>query len=121
MGTTIGINTTILFSALLFIVVNVNKRFNSNLVWMKRGFWIFNLSLFFFWCSLLIAGFKKSYWMYGGQKKLFSEMQDSLLPVYAAIMIFGVGIVIAISMISIPILKQFLRKAKQQNVISIDH
>ena len=121
MGTTIGINTTILFSALLFIVVSVNKKFNSNLVWMKLGFWIYNLSLFFFWCSLLIAGFKRSYWMYGSKGKLFSEMQDSLLTVYVAIMIFGVGIVIAISMISIPILKQLLRKVKQQNVLSIDH
>lgn len=113
MGTTIGINTTILFSALLFILGKLNPTFNTNQFSLRRGLQLFNITLFFFWCSLLTAGIKKSYWMYFSKKGLFSEMQDAMLAVYVLIFVFGTGLVIALCMISFPILKEFLRKIKR--------
>jgi Cbb3-type cytochrome oxidase, subunit 1 len=113
MGTTIGINTTILFSALLFIVGKVNPTFNTNQFSLRRGLQLFNISLFFFWCSLLMAGIKKSYWMYFSKEGLFSEMQDALTTVYISIFVFGTGLVIALCMISFPVLKEYVKKIKE--------
>ena len=108
MGATIGINTTILFSAILFIIHKVNPKVDTSQLMIKRGLQVFNISLFFFWCSLLIAGIKKSHWMYFTKEVLFSEMHEAMTMVYAAIFVFGSGLVLAIFMITIPILKVFL-------------
>jgi nitric oxide reductase subunit B len=112
MGTTIGINTTILFSALLFVVGKSNRTFNTNQFSIKRGLQLFNFSLFFFWCSLLAAGIKKSYWMYFSKEGLFSEMQDALSMVYISIFVFGTTLSVSIFMISLPVLKEFVSRLK---------
>ncbi len=112
MGTTIGINTTILFSALFFIVHQIYPEFKTDRKWIQRGFISFNISLFFFWISLLIAGGKRSYWMYVSKTGLFSEMQDSLVPYYISFFIFGIGIFISLLIVATPIFKAFLQKIK---------
>ncbi len=114
MGTTIGINTTILLSALLFTTSKVNKHFVTDRFLIKKGFIIFNISLFFFWCSLLVAGIKKSYWMYVVKEGLFSEMQEGLTLVFISFFVFGVGLFIAIVMISIPVVKVFLAGIREK-------
>ncbi len=114
MGTTIGINTTILFAALLFIVSYIDKEFNKKQPLIKRGFVLFNISLFFFLVSLLIAGFKKSYWTYAVKDGVFSQLQDSLILVYSFFFVFGLGIVISLIMISIPILKRIIKSIKEE-------
>ncbi len=112
MGTTIGINTTILFSALFFILHQLYPDFETDRKWVKRGFVSFNISLFFFWISLLIAGGKKSYWMYVSKNGLFSEMQDSLIPYYISFFIFGIGIFVSLLIVAFPIFKAFFHKIK---------
>ncbi|HBC02618.1 MAG TPA: hypothetical protein DC015_00085, partial [Aequorivita sp.] len=82
MGTTIGINTTILFSALFFIAHYVRPQLKTDTKWVKRGFVAFNISLFIFFVSLIIAGAKRSYWMYVSKEGSFAEMQDSIVPYY---------------------------------------
>ena len=114
MGTTIGINTTILFAALLFIVSNIHKEFNAKQPLLKRGFVLFNTSLFFFLVALLIAGFKKSYWTYAVKNGIFSELQDSLFLVYIFFFVFGLGIFISLIMMSIPILKGIIKSLKEE-------
>ncbi len=111
MGTTIGINTTILFAALFFIVSKINPLFNTNRFAIKNGRNLFRVSLFLFWITLLIAGVKKSYWMYFSENIIFSEMQDSLYYVYLAIFVFGMGLVISILMLSIPLLRAIFKNA----------
>ena len=112
MGTTIGINTTILFSALFFIAHQLNPKLKTDRKWVKRGFFSFNISLLFFWISLLIAGGKRSYWMYVSKEGLFSEMQDSLIPYYISFFIFGIAIFISLVIVAFPIFKAFLQKIK---------
>ena len=112
MGTTIGINTTILFSALFFILKNLYPEFETDKKWIKRGYVSFNISLFFFWVSLLIAGGKKSYWMYVSKTGLFSEMQASLIPYYISFFIFGIGIFVSLFIVAFPVFRLFLLKIK---------
>ncbi|PHR13151.1 MAG: hypothetical protein COA40_06525 [Aequorivita sp.] len=112
MGTTIGINTTILFSALFFIVHQIYPQFKTDRKWVRRGFFSFNISLFLFWISLLLAGGKRSYWMYVSKSGLFSEMQDLLVPYYISFFIFGIGIFVSLIIVSYPIFKALLQKIK---------
>jgi nitric oxide reductase subunit B len=105
MGTTIGINTTILLASLLYIARRLNPSMDTRLA--EKGVKIFNVSLFFFWVSLLIAGVKKSIWMYFSNNIPFGNMQDSLHWVYVSFVVFGIGIFIGIGLIAIPLLKTF--------------
>ncbi len=112
MGTTIGINTTILFSALFFIVHQLYPSFKTDGKWVKRGFVSFNISLFIFFVSLIIAGGKRSYWMYVSKSGSFSEMQDSLIPYFISFFIFGIAIFVSLSIVAFPLFKAFLQKIK---------
>lgn len=112
MGTTIGINTTILFSALLFIVSKL--KFNTGLLQpiMGIGFKLFNGSLFLFFSTLLYAGYKRSEWMYNDSPEAFGQMQDALMPTYLVFFVCGVALFVAIFMICLPLLKQLIRNVK---------
>ncbi|MAB37782.1 MAG: hypothetical protein CL528_11085 [Aequorivita sp.] len=112
MGTTIGINTTILFSALFFIAHYVRPQLKTDTKWVKRGFVAFNISLFIFFVSLIIAGAKRSYWMYVSKEGSFAEMQDSIVPYYISFFIFGIGIFISLLIVATPIFKVLLHKIK---------
>jgi nitric oxide reductase subunit B len=112
MGTTIGINTTILFSALFFIAHYVRPTLQTDTKWVKRGFVAFNISLFIFFVSLIIAGAKRSYWMYVSKEGSFAEMQDSIVPYYISFFIFGIGIFVSLLIVATPIFKALLQKIK---------
>jgi len=112
MGTTIGINTTILFSALFFIIHHLYPEFQTDKKWVKRGFVSFNISLLIFFVSLIIAGAKRSYWMYVSRDGSFSEMQDSLVPYYISFFIFGIAIFVSLSIVAFPLFKAFFQKIK---------
>lgn len=112
MGSTIGINTTILLASALFIVSKLNSKNNTNRFLIRKGYLLFNVSLFLFWCSLLVAGVKKSHWMYFTEEVHFSEMQNSLYYIYIAFFVFGIGIATSIVMLSIPLLKVLFRSIK---------
>ncbi|HPE82482.1 MAG: cbb3-type cytochrome c oxidase subunit I [Aequorivita sp.] len=112
MGTTIGINTTILFSALFFIAHRLQPRRQMDTPWVMRGFMVFNISLFIFFVSLIIAGAKRSYWMYVSKEGSFAEMQDSIVPYYISFFIFGIGIFVSLLIVANPIFKVFLQKIK---------
>jgi nitric oxide reductase subunit B len=113
MGTTIGINTTILLASVFFIVSKIRPTFNIHQFSIKKGHLLFRVSFFLFWISLLVAGIKKSHWLYFSENVLFSEMQDSLYFVYIAIFIFGVGLTISIILLCIPLLKVILQNIKE--------
>ncbi len=113
MGTTIGINTTILLASVFFIVSKIRPTFNIHQFSIKKGHLLFRVSFFLFWISLLVAGIKKSHWLYFSENILFSEMQDSLYFVYIAIFIFGVGLTISLILLCIPLLKVILQNIKE--------
>ena len=112
MGTTIGINTTILFSALFFIAHHLRPKLKMDTRWVMRGFVAFNISLFIFFVSLIIAGAKRSYWMYVSKEGSFAEMQDSIVPYYISFFIFGIGIFVSLLIVAMPIFKALLQKIK---------
>ncbi len=109
MGTTIGINTTILLASVLFIVSKVNPNFNFKAGHFQWGYTLFNSCLLVFWISLLLAGVKKSNWMYFTKDIPFSAMQESLFWYYLVFLLFGIGIFIGLLLIVIPSLKQLLK------------
>lgn len=112
MGTTIGINTTILLASVFFIVQKVQPNFNITSVFIKRSYYLFNGSLFFFFCTLLYAGVKRSNWMYFTKDVHFSEMQDGLYSTYIAFFVFGVGLTISIVLLGTVLLKAFIKGLK---------
>jgi nitric oxide reductase subunit B len=110
MGTTIGINSTILLASVFFIVSKLNPEFNVKQFIIQKGFLLFRVSLLFFWILLLVAGIKKSHWMYFSENVLFSEMQESLYLVYVGILVFGIGLTLALIMLAVPLLRNLLGK-----------
>ena len=114
MATTIGINTTILFSALFYIIHHLRPDFETDRKWVKRGFFGFNISLLIFTISLMIAGGKRSYWMYISKEGSFSEMQDSLIPYYISFFVFGIAIFIFLLIVALPIFKVLLLKLREK-------
>lgn len=112
MGTTIGINTSILLASLFFIVSKLRFKNVINTISMKRNIILYNVVLFMFWLVLLIAGVKRSYWMYFTEDVPFSQMQDSLYYIYIAFFGFGAILVVSILMIIIPLFKAFLKAIK---------
>ncbi len=112
MGTTIGINTTILLASVFFIVSKLNPEFNVNRFLIQKGYLLFKISLLLFWILLLVAGIKKSHWMYFSENVLFSEMQENLHLVYAGILVFGIGLTMSIIMLAVPLLKNLIVRRK---------
>jgi nitric oxide reductase subunit B len=112
MGTTIGINTSILFSSVYFIVGNINNKIPRTTPMMKIGLKLFNLSLLLFLISLLVAGIKSSHWIHFSKQILFSELQDAQYLVYLIIFVSGFGLLVAIYMVVLPVLKELIHKVR---------
>lgn len=113
MGTTIGINTLILLSSIAFIIDSENK---FTLVSEKRiafGIKIFNFSFLIFWASLLLMGIKKGYWTFFSKHESFSQLQDSLHWIYVLFVIFGLGIIVGLSIIIFTFLKKIIYNAEK--------
>jgi len=109
MGTTIGINTTILFSSFFYIVGDIKLQNQKITNKIKKGLLFFNISLMSFILTLLIAGVKKSYWTHYSDSSIFSRMQDSQYFVYVFLFLSGICLATSIYMIVIPLLKKIIR------------
>ena len=101
MGTTIGINSTILIAAIFYIVSKENK-FSLN-KYKKRlniAFWLFHISLLVFWGSLLYSGYLKGIWdQMDMPKTSFSEFITDLKPVIHVLVSGGLFLFISIEFI----------------------
>lgn len=105
MGTTIGINSMILFAACFdFLKPNVYRETkpSKKLIFV---FWLLQISLLFFWLSLNIAGIKKGIWQLNEQQVSYSKMMESLQPYFIVFVIAGLGLFIAFSALSIKLLR----------------
>lgn len=118
MGTTIGINTTILLASVFFIVQKVMPNFKAATTFTKRSYYLFNISLFCFFCTLLYAGVKRSNWMYFTKNVHFSEMQDSLHTTYIVFFVFGIGLAISIVLLATVLIKALIKSIAKKSTIS---
>jgi nitric oxide reductase subunit B len=106
MGTTIGINTPILFGALYFIFQQSEKSLGSNRL-VKSGCWIFHISLIIFVAALLIMGVIRSGWIYAGWFDSFREMQSGSLVPTIIFLFSGIGVLTGLFLISMPVLRMY--------------
>lgn len=82
MGTTIGINSMILFAACFEFIVPKNYIQNGSGSILKITYWGTQLSLFVLWISLNTAGIKKGLWQQSIHQIPFSKMMSSLQPLF---------------------------------------
>ena len=106
MGTTIGINTTILLASVFYIVnLEAGKHIIKFERIMKIGYWLFNFSLGVFFVSLLMGGLEKSVWLFFTDNPgSFGEMQDKIQPYMYVFLGAGFTLLTGILMIALPLL-----------------
>jgi nitric oxide reductase subunit B len=106
MGSTIGINSMILLASIFYILYDckVISEKDRNLKFVRKGFWIMNISLLIFWINLIGIGILKSY--YSFQDLHHQQIMSLLSPYFVGFLIFGIGIFIGVLLIVLPILKK---------------
>jgi nitric oxide reductase subunit B len=114
MGSTIGINTTILIASCLFLIPDIAKHQFSIRQgrFISIGFWIMNIILLFFWMALIVAGYNKGY-LVVEDKLTFQEIMLQIRPYLMVVAITGTVIFIGMLMIFVPALKliaDYIRK-----------
>lgn len=107
MGTTIGINTLILFSSVTYIF-NTEFSFNEKTIkYLKIGVRTFHISFLLFWICLLTMGLKKSVWLFGNSTDPFSKFQESQHALNIAFVVFGFGIITGFGIIIFNLMNTF--------------
>lgn len=110
MGTTIGINTLILFSSITYIF-NTEFSFSERTVKnLKKAIHLFHISFILFWITLLIMGLKKGVWQFGNSNETFSKFQESLHVFNLAFVLFGIGMIVGFGIIITQLIKTYQRK-----------
>lgn len=109
MGTTIGINTMILFASLFYIASRIDNTIDIKQTKLIKAFYLFNGSLAVFFGALIAAGLKRSEWMYFSKNVPFGEMKISLANNYFVFLSSGIVMFIGILLLSIPLFKTFLK------------
>ena len=112
MGSTIGINSMILFAA-IFYMISENRKEEFNKAQLKliyRGLWITNISLVIFWVSLIFSGVLKSYYTF--QNLSFQQIISNLHSYFEVFAISGLALFIGIIMIIIPLISKISNKQR---------
>lgn len=116
MGTTIGINSMILFAA-CFEFLNVKDKIKpSTLKFVKYNFWIVQVTLLLFWLALIFAGVKKAFWQMSENRDAYSSMMDSLSPYFITIVIVGTILAISLTSLAVVSIKSFFSNKTIQNL-----
>ena len=105
MGSTIGINTMILFASLYYIF-EMNEGDVQNRK-TKIGFWVVNISLLVFWVTLIMSGIVKA--IENDRGTTFQKMMLQLQPWFKSLNSAGLGIFVGVVLLSIPLLTKFKR------------
>ncbi len=105
MGSTIGINTTILFASVLFIAGEMRR---EALVVQGRsftttGYWIFNGSLLLFFLCLIAAGIVKG-WFTVMSDLPFQQIMLKVRPYLIGFAVAGIGLFTGISMLAMRVI-----------------
>lgn len=116
MGSTIGINTMILLSSVVFLVGNLIKspisvKTTKVITW---GFWTANISLLVFFTSLILAGAEKGK-MVVENKLSFQEMMQQIVPYMITFACSGIGLFIGLLLATVPLLFLLVKYFKQDS------
>ena len=104
MGTTIGINTMILFAACFeFLIPRREQGWQSNPI-LSISFWGLQICLFVFWLSLNIAGIQKGIWQMSNPQSSYSKMMDSLHLYFEWVLFSGFGLLLTLGTLSFTLL-----------------
>jgi nitric oxide reductase subunit B len=107
MGTTIGINSSILLASVSFIVsrlIKESKLEDSKVV--TAGFYIFNWSLLIFWVVLIWGGIYKALFMSETPTAAFSSLQEGSSSIFIAFIISGCILFSGLAMITLPMINK---------------
>jgi len=109
MGTTIGINTSILLASVSYIISDLkkNNKLNNN-KFIIAGYYSFNSILLLFLVVLISGGVFKSIWMNNNLDTTFGALQEDSSPIFIAFIATGLALFISIILIIIPMIKQLL-------------
>ncbi len=110
MGTTIGINTTILLASVSFIaskLIGSNRLPHQKL--MIAGYYIFNVSLFIFWISLIVGGIYKAIRLSAEPDLVYSQFHDGAHSIFLVFILSGVSLFAGIVLMSCPLIKQLIK------------
>ena len=110
MGTTIGINSFLLFALYFEILKEKISTTTKNLRIIKTGFWLSNISLAIFWVVLIVMGILKTKWQMNNDLIVFGDLMKQLRPLYYIFFIAGLSLSIGIVLISIPLLKSLIKR-----------
>jgi len=118
MGTTIGINTCILFASVSFILSKLKKETIVSRL-NKFSFYFFNGSLLVFWVALIAMGVKKSLWQLNQESQVFSQLHEESHVFYLVFIVAGSFMFISLLMIVVPMIKgliPFVRYRKERKI-----
>ncbi len=118
MGTTIGINSMILFAACFEFLANDGVLFRVHRRWLNNSFWVAQAALFSFWLSLNIAGVKKGLWQMSEVRIPFSKMMEGLRLWFGVFACSGVVLATTLGTIAFLLLRFYwvtnVRRAKNR-------
>jgi len=101
MGTTIGINSMILFAACFEFLNQGRTGARSYPKFLRRSFWLLQISLLVFWLSLNLAGIKKALWQMSDNQMSYSRMMDTLHLYFSTFFLAGTGLFISIALVAL--------------------
>ncbi len=105
MGTTIGINSMILFASVSFILRNIEEK--TSLVRKKYilfGYYLLNISLFIFWITLIVSGILKAVLTSEILNKNFQSIEASLNTSFIVFFFSGLFLFLGILVIALPMI-----------------
>ena len=112
MGTTIGINSMLLF-AFVYDILGKQQLQKTNAKLFNYGYFIANISLFVFCIALVIAGIIRSKWQMSENQEAFGTMMQQMLPLMVLFCISGIVLALGFLML----LKHLLSDIKSKKNI----
>lgn len=94
MGTTIGINSMIIFAVCFEFLLPKDFYNSKRKKYLNIAFWGTQISLFIFWLSLNIIGIQKGFWQQSMPQISFSKMMLSLKPLFSVFAFSGIAVMV---------------------------
>jgi len=95
MGTTIGINTMILFAAVFMFFTPKTAHEGKPSIVLRSTFWVIQIALLCLFLSLKTAGLLKGFWQLDENQVSFYDMMQSLQPLFIVFVTSGTILMIA--------------------------